>query len=323
MPVAPTVDSPESEIAANATAGRNWLWLRRLMVVGIAIGCALLFVHEPGPEQHRLMREFWDQGHLILFGIVGFFAGERLWMQPWRKFLLCLVLAAGVGWLIEVMQYFIGRDYSLGDVYADCVGMSLGLLIGGRARLRRYRWLFRAAAALVISLILLQLKTPVLSAVDAVNAWRTFPVLANFENGAMPQLQRDRFFGIDAALSVDRGALRVKLRPGLYPGFVLDDFPNDWRGYHVLVLDVENPDKRDLSLICRIHDAGHNWQHADRYNRRFDVAPGRHQIRIDLGDVEQAPQGRLMNMAEIRAPQCFSYQLAQPRELRIFRVDLE
>src|SRR5690606_7196324 len=206
---------------------------------------------------------------------------------------------AVIGWLIECMQLLIGRDYSLGDVAADTVGMGCGLLAGGRLRLRLQRRLFVAVAVLLLALAVLEMQSTFRSAVDAYFAWRSFPVLADVELGPLPSLQRERFGGGEASLQVESTALRVDLRAGKYPGFALDDFPNDWRGWRYLVFDLENPDTTPLPLRCRIHDAAHNHEHVDRYNRRFTLIPGRQQLRIDLAEVAAAPRGRAMDIAGI------------------------
>jgi len=298
-------------------------WVRRLLWLSLGVGCVFLFVHEPGAGQHRLVRQLWDLGHLVLFGVIGYLVGEHLRSKPWRDFLFALLVAAIIGWLIECMQLLIGRDYSLDDVVADIVGMGCGLLAGGRLRLCLQRRLFVTVAALLLALAALEMQSTFRSAVDAVNAWRSFPVLADFERGPLPSLQRERFGAGEASLQVESAALRVDLRAGKYPGFALNDFPNDWRGWRYLVFDLENPDTTPLPLRCRIHDATHNHEHFDRYNRRFILMPGRQQLRIDLAEVATAPRGRAMDMTALRLPLCFTPQLQQPRSLRLYAMWLE
>ncbi len=317
------MDARVLNISAAGNRAPTSRWMRWALWLSLGIGCVFLFVQEPGPEQHRLVRQLWDLGHLALFGVIGFLVGEYLLSRSWRDFLIALLSAAVVGWLIECMQLLIGRDYSLGDVAADTIGMGCGLLVGGRSQLWQRRRLFVAVSALFLVASVLQMKSTFRSALDAFFAWRTFPVLADFERGPLPSLQRDRFGAGEASLQLESSALRVDLRAGTYPGFVLDDFPNDWRGWRYLVFDLENPDITPLPLLCRIHDAAHNHEHVDRYNRHFTLMPGRQQLRIDLAEVATAPRGRAMDMAAIRSPLCFTPQLRQPRSLRLYAVWLE
>jgi VanZ family protein len=304
-------------------------WLRRALWLALIVGCALLFVHEPASHQHRALRQIWNLGHLGLFGIVGFFVGERLLCSdrpgqpPWRGFALALAVGALAGAAIELLQLAIGRDCSLEDVVADAIGMGAGLLLGARAQLQSRRALFLAAVAGIVLALAMQLWPVLRSAVDAYNARRAFPVLADFERGVLPALQRERFGATEADLMVVDGGLRVSLRAGQYPGFSLDDFPHDWRGWRTLVFDLDNPGTTALPLSCRIHDAAHNQEYADRFNRRFELQPGRQQLRIDLAEVATAPRDRAMDMSAIRFPMCFVVDLPQPRELRLHAAWLE
>lgn len=298
-------------------------WLRRVLWLALIAGGALLFVHEPAAGRHRLLLQIWNLGHVWLFGVIGFFVGERLVRLTWRGFALALVAGALAGGAIELLQLTIGRDCSLGDVIADTIGMAGGLLLSAQATLRRHRVLFGLATACVAVALAVQLWPVLRSAVDAYNAWREFPVLADFESGALPSLQRERFSGTGAELVSEEGALRVSLRAGQYPGFSLDDFPRDWRGWHRLVLDLDNPSGTELALTCRIHDARHNQQYSDRFNRRFMLWPGRQQLQIDMAAVAVAPRGRAMDMSAIHFPMCFAIDLAKPRDLRIHAIRLE
>jgi len=286
----------------------------------------LLFVKEPGPEQHRLWREFWDLGHLFLFGGIGLFASERyLRQRPWPRFFGLLLATAFIGWIIEVIQGATGRDYSLEDVAADTLGMALGLLIGGFGTLSRSRWRFALLAFVLLCGVVVKVKPTVYAAIDAIAAERSFPVLADFA-GFAPNLQRDRFMTVSAWLKVDKDVLQVNLLPGKYPGFSLDDFPNDWRGWHVLVIDIVNPAPTALAFSCRIHDALHEARgnlFADRFNGRFILQPGENRLRIDLAAVEHAPAGRVMDMSDIRAPACFTIDLDHPRTLLLRSLVLE
>jgi len=225
-----------------------------------------------------------------------------------------------------LLQLAVGRDYSLVDVATDVIGMAAGLTIGAYDLLRGSRRLYVAVLLTLIAIMAVRVKPALYSAVDAVAAWQSFPVLADFEDGFMPGLQRDRFIAKTATFSVTTHALRIDLRPGKYPGFELDDFPNDWRGRHYLIIELDNPDHVLLTVACRINDAMHGrlgFELSDRFNRRFELAPGSNQLRIDLAEVERAPASRHMDMADIRSPMCFAIDLKQPRTLFLRSIRLE
>jgi VanZ family protein len=300
--------------------------VRRVLLIGIAIGCLFLFAKEPGPEQHRLWNGIWNSGHLFLFSGFGFLCGERcLQTRAWSRFAALLIAAAVVGWLIELLQLATGRDYSLLDVAADTGGMAIGLLIGGYATLRKPLALFAVVTALSAAYAASQLLPIARAAIDAVAAEQAFPELANFVDGFAPTLQRDRFGVLRSTYTVVDGALQVDLQPAQYTGFILDDFPNDWRGRHVLRFDIINAGAHQ-HITCRIHDAAHErrgWAFNDRYNGGFELVPGANQLQIDLDVARHAPKEREMDLGDIRNFGCFVIDLTQPQTWLLQSIRLE
>ncbi|MET0379136.1 MAG: hypothetical protein ABW049_09115 [Spongiibacteraceae bacterium] len=300
--------------------------LDRMVLLGIVVGSLLLFVHQPGPEQHRLWSLFWDCGHVFLFAGVGYLVGER-WLQgnSWLRFVGWLALAALIGWIIELLQLLTGRDYSLRDVAADTIGMALGLFVGGRTHLRLQR-LGRVVICAILALALAERFLPVArAAIDAVSAANAFPELANFSTGFAPSLQLDRFKKNHSSLSVGDGALRIELSPAQYTGFGLDDFPSDWQGWHWLSIDLTNTGPAQ-QITCRIHDAAHeqrDYAHNDRFNRQFVLRPGNNRLRIDLREVEHAPRDRLLDLRNIRDFSCYTTDLKTPQVWLLRSITLE
>ena len=60
--------------------------------------------------------------------ILAFFTLAALLRLGWPRQRLAIALSAlvGLGALIEVLQYFVGRDAAFGDLLADTVGLLLG-----------------------------------------------------------------------------------------------------------------------------------------------------------------------------------------------------
>ena len=89
--------------------------------------------------------------------------------------------------------------------------------------------------------------------------------------------------------------LRVTLSGAPYAGVTLEEpYPN-WRRANTLVLDLRNPGDTDLPLATRVHDATHNFQFDDRFNREFTLpAHERLEIAIPISEIEHAPAGRLL-----------------------------
>lgn len=92
------------------------------------------------PDVNIPMADKWV--HFILFAVFTF-----LWMcarPSLRISALLLAFAAGTafGWLVEELQgllSFLGRSKSIKDIYADCIGSGIGLLLFGLGALRARR----------------------------------------------------------------------------------------------------------------------------------------------------------------------------------------
>jgi hypothetical protein len=159
-------------------------------------------------------------------------------------------------------------------------------------------------------------------------ARRQFPVLAGFDTPR--ELDRFRWPPeTRAAILATEGmdgpvpALRLELMPGPFPGVSLMYFPRDWRGWKELVLECTNPGDAPLRLTVRIDDLEHDHHFDDRFNRSFDVNPGRREIRVPLADVEAAPAGRILDLGRVRSVVLFVNRLQAERALLVNRLRLD
>lgn len=101
------------------------LWRLLLVVLYMAITWLAL-----APAPPETLSTGWDKSnHLLAFGSLAFTSVRALWPQPRRWLLLVAVLLAyGCG--IEVAQSFLPpRSADLEDVFADGLGITLGLLL--------------------------------------------------------------------------------------------------------------------------------------------------------------------------------------------------
>ena len=111
-----------------------------------------------------------------------------------------------------------------------------------------------------------------------------------------------------------------------YSGVALAYFPNDWRGYGVLRLEILNPSQGEIDITCRIHDLRHeegNQRHEDRFNKTFRLRPGWNHLQIDLKEVARAPAGRTLDLGTIRAVGVFATRLPTPRTIFLDHIRLE
>jgi len=308
-----------------APVSRRLLWL---VVLWLAVP---LFLVSPAYGSHRLLLALWDDGHLILFFLLVLLAwdGRPLARLRWPARLAVvgvLMLALGAG--IEVVQGLTGRDAQLRDVAADMAGAAIGLAL--LAALRGPGRAARAAAAGSGLLLLVVVLWPLArTALDSLAAWRSFPVLSDFET----PWETDRWRPHRAELRLDaacarhgRAGLRIRYLPGRYPTVTLKDFPADWRAWQALSFSLYNPGDRPLPMELKVYDRAHHggrggW--ADRFNRELQVAPGWTDWRIPLSEIRSAPAGREMDMSQIDSLSLFVHSPRVAVELCLDALRLE
>lgn len=85
----------------------------------------------------------WDKAaHFIAFGLILWSLGVLFRRLPR---LAAAVLAVAIGAAVEVVQAYVGRDPSWGDLLADTLGVSTALLIWGAWRRFRPREAFQTS----------------------------------------------------------------------------------------------------------------------------------------------------------------------------------
>ena len=228
-----------------------------------------------------------------------------------------------IGFVIELVQAQIGREFSFRDILLDIVGTLLALSLytcNGlyHLRIQPKRILYGLTFILCIYVLL-----PFTFAVlDEFNMRKSFPRLADFNSS----LELDRWRGdvdIVRLLSSrgDEKVLRVQLETEHFSGIALAYFHADWRNYQQLRFELFNPDKTVLMLTIRIHDNKHygsgNSTYHDRFNRQLHIEPGWNSISIDVHDIGEAPASRTMDLAKVQEIGLFSIDLPKPRVVYI------
>jgi len=241
--------------------------------------------------------------------------------------ILTITLFLGVS--IEIMQYYgtTTRTSSVGDVVRDLSGSLLVLVFGplGIKIKPVGRRITMQLSVVVLMLVLLWPFTK--SLIDEAISWYQFPLLSGFET----PFEIDRWGGGDrlSVVSIrsisNSKLLKISLTTGKYSGVGLKDFKSNWTSARTLKISFYNPDKNPLRIICRIHDIKHSdgyEEYEDRYNRSFLLMPGWNQIVIDLGEVEESPSSRNMDMSHILRVGFFVVSLPAPRILYLDEVRL-
>jgi hypothetical protein len=120
-------------------------------------------------------------------------------------------------------------------------------------------------------------------------------------------------------------AMHVQLLDGPYPGLNFIEPAPDWTGHSAVAVDLTNPTRLPLQLVLRVHDAAHNNEHIDRFNRRFELPPRTRQvIRIPLKDVAAGPRTRELDLRKVAGMIIFrSDDSPRANELYLSRAWLE
>ena len=121
-------------------------------------------------------------------------------------------------------------------------------------------------------------------------------------------------------------SLKLDLGTETYSGVSLNNLPADWHDYETLSITLFNPSTAPLTLTLRINDVAHDRSdHAynDRYNTRLTLGPGSNTFTLKLADIENAPDGRSMDMSQVRRMGLFAVRLPEPRTVCLLDLRLD
>jgi hypothetical protein len=288
--------------------------LASLAFIGLLLAAV---VFAPAGDDVLWVRTLHNFAHVPIFGAVALAALYALRSipalasrAPIQQYALAIAVAAFLGGATELAQIPSGRDASWMDLGNDLLGAAAFLALyaafdrSAAPRNAAARALRFAAGALVLAYA----ASPLASAAIAYSHRADgFPAIADFTRGIGEGFISTRFTSIDVEPlpppwdSASQRALRIDFHPGSWPGIEFTEPPPNWQGYRTLQVEVINPTSAELGFTVRIDDRQHNGHEADRFNRRFDVAPAtRTTFSIPLQDIESAPRDRLFDLTQVR-----------------------
>lgn len=320
--------------------------MKRVYGVALTLIAILLaaVVFAPVPGDTRWIRMLHNSAHAPIFGCVALLALVIVRAHPRlealslaRQYAIALAAAFFLGVVTEILQIPAGRDASVADALHDVIGALafLGIFAAFDAQVRVSS---RAPAirlvAAVIGLVSLGVAAaPVArAAIKYQQRDQRFPVLADFSR------HYDRYFILQYssefspaklpapwAAVPDESAMRVRLLDGPYPGMDFIELRPDWSSYSTLAVDLTNPTPLNLQLVLRVHDAAHNKQLADRFNRRIELPAGTRKVfRIPLREIAAGPVTRTLDLRQIAGMMIFRAGDSPPAgELYLSRAWLE
>ena len=290
-----------------------------------------LFVENDVQQKHRLIKDLWNAGHLVLFGLISLVyfhnpknASRSLLFKSVITTFFCLL----VGTAIEFLQQLFNREFSYNDIINDVIGGYLGLcvlLITDSTKKNQTRII---ASLLLIILALTGLRNFEKHLLDEYRIRKNFPVLADFESTLEETRWEYRLVNVNYSTEhVQSGeyALKAEFLTGRYPTISLDQLIKNWTGYHFLNFSVYNPQSSILNYTLMVFDDQHiksGRRFNDRYNKKIQIQPGWNHINLPINDIRQAPKHRQIQLSQIRGLSLFTDRLKQPVTIYIDSIQL-
>jgi len=292
----------------------------------------LLFIDSDAQQNHRLIKDIWNAGHLVLFGLLSFVylhLSKITKRSLLHQIIVITLFSLLIGTAIEFVQLLFKRDFSYNDIFNDLIGGYLGFcffVLTDKTKKVSLRLFYALAFIMLAVLGLRELEKNLL---DEYRMRNSFPVLADFENDL--EKSRWEYLLVKAEYSTEyvtsgKTSLKAKYLPGRYSTLSLEHFINDWRGFRFLSFSIYNPQTSPLDYAVTIFDAQHNKtgrRYSDRFNKRIQIQPGWNNIRLSIDKIIQAPKQRTMVANQIKGVYLFTSRLKQPITLYIDSIRLE
>jgi len=281
-----------------------------------------------GTSHDRLTAEVMNLAHIPLFFLLTIFL---LRVLPGNVRLLSaniivLVMVVIFALLSEWLQGKVGRSSSLYDAIYDVVGAVWAIivvtLLRVKTRGKSVAWL--VIFVLVVSVALLRPSFQAL--VDEYQMRKAFPVLADFSG----YFEATRWDAVRAKTSIvkneNKKLLQVEFGEKHYSTVSLQHLVSDWRGYNKLNVVILNQEAYQFPVTLRIHDRLHRrngYHFADRFSKKLALLPGKNHISLLLSDIQNLPDKRQMNLAEVVDLSIFTYNGGKQSKILIHAVYLD
>lgn len=314
-------------------SGINSIKQDRLIYAGLVGYLAVfiygfLFLHQAGIG-NRIVNELWDLGHIFAYAILLLFVVRlsRTFsdLSLWYQFIVAAIFACLLGMLIEVIQLYTGRTFSLHDVLLNVIGAVTAVaLVSPKVKTVNHLMTIAIRLAVIVSLLFVS-KNAIVYGYDGYQAHRQFPVLFDLSSPFELTRWRGQMVRVDKEEFENSEVLHAEFLPARYATLIFDHFPRNWQGYKQLEMVIYNPEDVDVKLDIRIHDLAHFEgvsPYSDRYNSKLMLKPGWNTEVISLDTIRQSPRTRTMNMRHIHQLMLYFPNLTEAKTLLIRRVSL-
>jgi hypothetical protein len=276
-----------------------------------AVATLLIGLHETHLSPHSLWaKTFLNSVHIFVFAIIAILllnAITRLSnLNSLSTFLLALCVSIALGAMSEAAQIDGPRDASFADFVFDSLGAAGALLIFAGLRPSIVPKQSGRIAAFVSGVVVLLIALVPLLTISSAYVWRLAikPSLISFESPFVNTFVRPQHAKLSVKFdsSNDAKVGQIELHRGAWPGLIIHDIWPDWTEYSKLVIEVSVPGTEALDIHVRVHDRLHTTGeqlYNDRFNKKWTLTAGAHELRIPLDSVRTAPLNREMDMSRI------------------------
>jgi hypothetical protein len=296
---------------------------RDLPLLLLFLALPLFFV----AQDHRsLLTALNAPGHILFFALL---AAGLARLRPIARLSFAgqaAVILASVfvlGGTVELIQPHFGRSARWQDLGIDIAGTLAGLLFLAPARRSLPTGALALGQFLSLAVVLViagsALFTPAVTIADTMLAKRQFPMLGGFES----HIEASRWQGgtIDRTIARHgKGSFRVQLAAKGHTGAALRRRLGDWRGYSAMAVSIHNPGPDSLELTIAVVDQDYRdcgGRQRDRFARRVLLQPGWNDLEFPMGEIENAPEGRKLDLSRIVSVLFTARKLPEPVVIHI------
>ena len=260
-------------------------------------------------NNYQLGQAIWNLGHFLLFfAFIWLVLTHRkiITIKPLWMLLLSIFLTFILGSLIEIVQYYTGRNMEFHDLQTDLLGglfAYITVILFNYKENRVLKYFFYSLLLLILIYVLIPL-VEVIN--DELMMLEEFPVLSDFEDADKINrwVKEDVYYmqQDDTKKVEGKCSLLIKYLSNGNPHISLKNFPSDWTEYNFLNFSIYNDQAYDISIILKISDSLHKkrgYVESDRYNEILWLKPGWNLYKIKLIEIESAPLNRELNLNEV------------------------
>ena len=304
----------------------------RVIFFIVTIMFAFLFVGGPNYESHRIYKEIWDLGHIILFASISYLIINTYFFnkKPSLRYLLILILLSGtLGGLIEIFQIFVGRNFEIKDIVSDVAGAVIGFII---ATYLDAKYIYNKKYLSILAILLLVLissRSLISVTIDEIYMRSDFPNLATYSNPfnlSRWDINKAQISRSDQNSEAGTQLLSVKFLPAKYPDITLQHFVRNWSGYNFITFKVFNAQKNNINIEFKIYDRNHianGYTYDDRFNMKLNLNNGWNDINVSLSKVINAPKDREMDITSIKSISLFLIDVTKPVNIYLSDIKLK